>query len=142
MILLDARDLGVTLAAPLFRHLDLTLGRDDRVGLAAANGRGKSTLLRVLAGLTEPTSGDVVRASGLVVGLAPQEVPPEIEPLAMRDAVVGGLGAGADGAEAWRADVALDGQVALCRRFAERGGLTVGHVYADLARTSATLHER
>ena len=108
MILLDARDLGVTLAAPLFRHLDLTLSRGDRIGLVAANGRGKSTLLRVLAGLAEPTTGDVVHASGLVLGLVPQEVPVELGPMPLRDAVLGGLGAGADETDAWRADVALD----------------------------------
>ena len=108
MILLDARDLGVTLAAPLFRHLDLALSRGDRIGLVAANGRGKSTLLRVLAGLAEPTTGDVVHASGLVSGLVPQEVPVELGPMPLRDAVLGGLGAGADETDAWRADVVLD----------------------------------
>ena len=65
MTLINLKDLGVTLGASLFSGLDLTVGKDDRIGLVAANGRGKSTLLRCLAGTFEPTTGDITRARGL-----------------------------------------------------------------------------
>ena len=42
------------------------------IGLIGANGIGKSTLLRILLGLEEPSSGRVVKASGLRIGYLPQ----------------------------------------------------------------------
>ena len=60
---------------PLFEDLDLTLSPGDRVGLVGPNGTGKSTLMRVLAGLEEPTSGQVIRSPGLTVGWQAQEAP-------------------------------------------------------------------
>ena len=50
MTLITLRNLGVTLGAPLFSDLSFSLVVGDRLGLVAANGRGKSTLLRCLAG--------------------------------------------------------------------------------------------
>ena len=44
MTLINIRNLGVTLSAPLFSRLDLSVNAGDRIGLVAANGRGKSTL--------------------------------------------------------------------------------------------------
>ena len=60
---------------PLFDSLDLTLSPGDRVGLVGPNGTGKSTLMRTLAGLETPTSGQVVRSPGLSVGWQAQEAP-------------------------------------------------------------------
>ena len=60
---------------PLFEGLDLTLSPGDRVGLVGPGGVGKSTLMRVLAGLEPPTSGAVVRSPGLTVGWQAQEAP-------------------------------------------------------------------
>ena len=62
MTLLSLTELGVTIGAPLFSGLTLSLGAGDRLGLVAANGRGKSTLLRLIEGRAEPTEGSVVRA--------------------------------------------------------------------------------
>ena len=104
MSLISARALGVTLRDTLFSDLDLTLQKGDRIGLVAANGRGKSTLLRVLAGQEEATTGDVVRARGLQVGLVTQDVPEAVLPLTFRAAVMGDR----DADEGWRADIALD----------------------------------
>ena len=39
MTLINLKDLGVTFGATLFSGLDLTVGKDDRIGLVAANGR-------------------------------------------------------------------------------------------------------
>ncbi|WP_163599500.1 ATP-binding cassette domain-containing protein, partial [Klebsiella pneumoniae] len=49
MTLINLRNLGATLGVPLFSNLNLTVATGDRIGLVAANGRGKSTLLRVIA---------------------------------------------------------------------------------------------
>ena len=62
MTQLAIRNLSVTLGVPLFSGLDLVIGKGDRIGLVAANGRGKSTLLRCLSGTYEPTTGEITRA--------------------------------------------------------------------------------
>ena len=67
---------------PLFEDLDLTLSPGDRVGLVGPNGTGKSTLMRLLAGVEEPTSGAVVRSPGLTVGWQAQEAPDPGMPVA------------------------------------------------------------
>ncbi len=57
----------------LFEDLDLTVSEGERVGIVGINGTGKSTLLRVLAGIEVPTSGTVARARGQRVGYLAQE---------------------------------------------------------------------
>lgn len=56
------RNLGVTLSAPLFSRLNLVVNAGDRIGLVAANGRGKSTLLRCVAGTMEASEGEITRS--------------------------------------------------------------------------------
>ena len=53
---------------------DVTLGVNDgdRIGIVGRNGDGKSTLLRVLAGLQEPDGGRVTHRRNLTVGLLGQ----------------------------------------------------------------------
>ena len=58
---------------PLFESLSLTVSAGDRLGVVGINGTGKSTLLRVLAGVAEPESGAVRRARGLRVGFLDQQ---------------------------------------------------------------------
>jgi len=53
-------------------RLNLSLSNDDRIGLLGANGNGKSTFAKLLAGRLQPMGGDVVRASKLDVGFFAQ----------------------------------------------------------------------
>ncbi len=56
-------------------EVSLTVRPRDRIGVVGPNGIGKSTLLRILAGLEEPDSGSVARRPrNLTVGYLPQEV--------------------------------------------------------------------
>ncbi|MFP4220913.1 MAG: ribosomal protection-like ABC-F family protein [Phormidium sp.] len=50
----------------------------DRIGLVGANGAGKSTQLRIVAGEIEPTAGEVVRPASLKIAYLTQEF--EVEP--------------------------------------------------------------
>src|SRR5206468_5939418 len=52
-----------------------TLGIEegDRIGLVGRNGCGKSTFLRILAGLQSPYSGEVSRRRDLVASYLPQD---------------------------------------------------------------------
>ncbi|MEM8537148.1 MAG: ABC-F family ATP-binding cassette domain-containing protein [Pseudomonadota bacterium] len=108
MTLLNINALGVTLSAPLFSDLSFTISKGDRIGLVAANGRGKSTLLACLAGLAEPTTGDITRARGLRVGLVSQTIPEEALSLSLHDWVLRALPADQADYESWRVDVVLD----------------------------------
>ncbi len=106
MSILAVKSLSLTLGIPLFEDLTFTLGAGDRLGLIAANGRGKSSLLRCLAGLTEPTSGDITRARGTTLALVEQEAPAALQPLSLREAVAARV---ADPiSDFWRVDVMLD----------------------------------
>ncbi|MCI8469690.1 MAG: ABC-F family ATP-binding cassette domain-containing protein [Eggerthellaceae bacterium] len=53
---------------------DLSLGVDEgaRIGIVGRNGDGKSTLLRLLAGMVEPDEGRVIRTRGVSVGVLGQ----------------------------------------------------------------------
>lgn len=104
MSLLNLKDAAITLGAPLFAQLDLTLHPGDRLALVAPNGRGKSTLLMALAGLGELTEGQITRKRGLVTGLLAQDVPAALADLTAREVVLQAVEEG----EEWRADVALD----------------------------------
>ena len=46
-------------AKPLFENISVTFGNSNRYGLIGANGCGKSTLMKILAGDLEPTAGNV-----------------------------------------------------------------------------------
>jgi ATP-binding cassette subfamily F protein uup len=51
----------------------LAIDEGDRIGLVGRNGCGKTTFLRILAGLQSPDSGDVTRRRELVVSYLPQD---------------------------------------------------------------------
>jgi ATPase subunit of ABC transporter with duplicated ATPase domains len=108
MSLISLRALSLTLGKPLFQNLDFTLNPRDRVGLVAQNGAGKTSLMRVLLGELDATSGEVTRARGLRVASVPQDVPERLLGLDMRQAVLDGLPPSRHDTDMWMADVALD----------------------------------
>jgi len=56
----------------LFRHVDLDLGPDERLGIVGPNGAGKSTLLDVLGGRLQPVEGVVERGPTVRLGIYDQ----------------------------------------------------------------------
>jgi ATPase subunit of ABC transporter with duplicated ATPase domains len=105
---ISLRDVGVLSPHPLFQNLTMVVGDTDRIGLIAGNGGGKTTLLKCLAGLAEPTTGDIVRSRGMRVGYVEQDVPANLQNLPLAEAIRRALPAGERDGEAWRVDVALD----------------------------------
>ena len=57
----------------IFSNLTGAVPHESRVGIVGPNGIGKTTLLRILAGLDDPSGGGVTRSRGLRVGYLPQE---------------------------------------------------------------------
>ena len=108
MTLITLRNLGVTLNAPLFSRLNLVVNAADRIGLVAANGRGKSTLLRCMAGAMEASEGDITRSRGLTIGYVEQHVPDVLMDRPFYAAVLEMLSADRRRSEGWRVGVALD----------------------------------
>src|SRR3954452_21473746 len=106
MTLINIRNLGVTLSAPLFSALNLSVNAGDRIGLVAANGRGKSTLLRCISGMIEPSDGEITKARGLTIGYVAQDVPASLLDTQFYAAVLEALATERRSAESWRVDVA------------------------------------
>jgi ATP-binding cassette subfamily F protein 3 len=57
----------------IFSGVSFQIAEREHVALVGANGAGKSTILRILAGIEEPNAGTIVRSSGLRVTYLPQE---------------------------------------------------------------------
>ncbi|HEY3314272.1 MAG TPA: ABC-F family ATP-binding cassette domain-containing protein [Bacillota bacterium] len=58
----------------LFRGVDATVVRGDRVALIGKNGTGKTTLLKIAMGMIEPTAGQAVWGGGVEVGYFSQDL--------------------------------------------------------------------
>ena len=71
---------------PVLSHLSLTVDMQDRIALLGANGNGKSTLAKVLAGRLDPTGGTVRRHPKLRVGYFAQH---QTDELVLTDTPVG-----------------------------------------------------
>ncbi len=59
----------------LFEDLSFNILEQDRIGIIGPNGRGKSTFLRILAGLEDLDSGSVMKSKTLSISYATQLVP-------------------------------------------------------------------
>nr|VFK46791.1 MAG: zinc transport system ATP-binding protein [Candidatus Kentron sp. TC]VFK48989.1 MAG: zinc transport system ATP-binding protein [Candidatus Kentron sp. TC]VFK61862.1 MAG: zinc transport system ATP-binding protein [Candidatus Kentron sp. TC] len=55
-------------------RVDLSVARGEIVTLVGLNGSGKTTLVRIMVGLLQPDSGEVVRSPGLRIGFSPQSI--------------------------------------------------------------------
>ena len=59
-------------ATPLFEDVSYVINKKDRIALVGKNGAGKSTMLKILAGLQQPTKGTVSMPRDCTIGYLPQ----------------------------------------------------------------------
>ncbi|MEZ5819905.1 MAG: ABC-F family ATP-binding cassette domain-containing protein [Xanthobacteraceae bacterium] len=80
IIALDDVAVGYEPDKPVLRRVTLRIDTDDRIALLGANGNGKSTLVKLIAGRLAPFSGHVTRADKLSVGYFAQHQVDELNP--------------------------------------------------------------
>ena len=59
-------------AKPLFTDVSFVHNSHERIALVGKNGAGKSTMLKIIAGIQQPTSGRVSKPKGMTIGYLPQ----------------------------------------------------------------------
>ncbi|NCA21684.1 MAG: ATP-binding cassette domain-containing protein, partial [Crocinitomicaceae bacterium] len=73
---------GVSKATPqgkqIIKNIYLSFFYGAKIGIIGLNGSGKSTVMKIIAGLDQAYQGDVVFSPGYSVGYLPQE--PELDP--------------------------------------------------------------
>jgi len=89
--LLALRDATITFGGrPLFSGITLALGKGERACLVGANGSGKSTILKAMAGIAGLDGGARFCQPGLSIGYLPQD--PDFGTGSVAEYVAGGLG--------------------------------------------------
>ena len=59
---------------PLFDNVYYVINKKDKIALVGKNGAGKSTMLKIIAGLQMPTTGSVAVQTGVTIGYLPQQM--------------------------------------------------------------------
>jgi len=90
--------------APLFEGVSLAVHPGERLALVGRNGSGKSSLMKLMAGLVEPDGGARFLRPGLTVGYMAQD--PDLAAFATLGAFAG---RDLDAGEEWRVAAAIDG---------------------------------
>lgn len=71
--MLSIEHLSIEFASrPILDDISLLINRRDRIALVGKNGVGKTTLLRLIAGEYQPTSGRIAKENGMTIGYLPQ----------------------------------------------------------------------
>ena len=90
MLVLTASSLSKAFGARvLFDDVSLQLSPGRRVALVGGNGMGKTTLLEIVVGQSNPDSGEIHRSKGLRVGYLPQEIATEAKGTILEEVLTG-----------------------------------------------------
>ncbi len=80
IVALDGGAVGYEPGAPILSHLSLRIDNDDRIALLGANGNGKSTFAKLLAGRLKLEKGTLTLAPGLKVSIFAQHQLEDLRP--------------------------------------------------------------
>lgn len=59
---------------PLFQDINFSVSKNDRIGLIGRNGSGKTTILKIIAGIIQPETGIISSPKNYKIGFLPQEL--------------------------------------------------------------------
>ena len=79
MIALRQVDVGYTEGKPILRRIHENIDPDDRIALLGANGNGKSTMMKLIAGKLDTMKGEMVRSNKLRIGYFSQHQTEELD---------------------------------------------------------------
>jgi len=72
--MIDLVDVSIQFTGnPLFESANIRINHSDRIALVGANGTGKSTILKMIAGLEETSTGKILKQNNISIGYLPQE---------------------------------------------------------------------
>ena len=80
IIAIQGADVGYTEGKPVLKKMTLRIDADDRIALLGANGNGKSTFAKMLAGRLKPENGGMTVAPGLKVAIFAQHQLDDLRP--------------------------------------------------------------
>ena len=64
---------------PVLKNINLSISNDSRIALVGANGNGKSTLIKLIAGNLEPMKGNIIKKRNLKIGYFAQHQADELD---------------------------------------------------------------
>jgi ATP-binding cassette subfamily F protein uup len=80
MALISLREVSIQYGGPaVLDAVSFSIEPGDRACITGRNGEGKSTLLKIVAGLVRPDSGEIIRQPGLRVAYLTQDVPGDLD---------------------------------------------------------------
>lgn len=73
--MISIQDLKVEFSSQLlFDNVSFVINKKDKIALVGKNGAGKSTMLKIIAGLQSPSGGTVSKSADLTIGYLPQQM--------------------------------------------------------------------
>ena len=73
--MISIQNLSVEFSAKsLFDNINYVINKKDKIALVGKNGAGKSTMLKIIAGLQNPTSGCVAKPNDITISYLPQQM--------------------------------------------------------------------
>ncbi|PIZ30247.1 MAG: glycosyl transferase family 1 [Alphaproteobacteria bacterium CG_4_10_14_0_8_um_filter_53_9] len=79
LLAIDHADVGYVAGKPILTDVHERIDMDDRIALLGANGNGKSTLIKLLAGRLDPMKGELIKSGKLRIGYFSQHQAEEMD---------------------------------------------------------------